>query len=309
MILEASGTDIMGGSVDWRLRLRTSESKSLGIDTGNSVMMSSYNGWGEHSLPKLLIIWRFDKKRSRKLPSNSRPGRLSNARDLSASIVSYELFYIDSTELIVPWTESPRHSELVKMKWSEELHDDLSRKVDNLHEAYRDRPIRFQKSFKNAGGIVRLQYQVSDYRTLPRCPPDLEALISTELERLVGAEIRLWKDLSGYRGGPKGWLDEDMAEWEHRNTKHHGLLNVKIKGGDWVKYPGFKKGREDYWTGFAVDFLMDREIQFFEDLGGHSKGADHSVHLGSMQKRITDYGRAEGRRNGILSRISNLLRW
>ena len=54
----------MVGPVDWRLRLRTSESKSLGIDTGNSVMMSSYDGWREHSLPKLLIIWRFDKKRS-----------------------------------------------------------------------------------------------------------------------------------------------------------------------------------------------------------------------------------------------------
>ena len=45
------------------------------------------------------------------------------------------------------------------------------------------------------------------------------------------------------------------------------VAKCQNKGGDWVKYPGFKKGREDYWTGFAVDFLMDREIKFFEDLG------------------------------------------
>ena len=180
----------------------------------------------------------------------------------------------------------------------------ISVEMDSLHEAYGDRPIRFQKSFKNAGGIVRLQYQVSDYRALPRCPPDLEDLLSVELDRLVGAELRLWKDLSGYRGGPKGWLDEDMAEWEHRNTKHQGLLNVKMKGGDWVRYPGFKKGREDYWTGFAVDFLMDREIKFFDDLGGHSGRGP----LGPLkQKRIKTMANRE-QANGMLSRISNLFR-
>ena len=205
----------MGGPVDWRLRLRTSESKSLGIDTGNSVMMSSYDGWREHSLPKLLIIWRFDKKRSRKLPSNSRPGRLSNARDLSATIVSYELFYVDSTDLIVPWAESPRHSELVKMKWSEELHDDLSRKVDSLHEAYGDRPIRFQKSFKNAGGIVRLQYQVSDYRALPRCPRISRTSSRSSWTGWLGQSSGCGRTSPGTEAGPRGG---SMRTWLNGNT-------------------------------------------------------------------------------------------
>ena len=48
----------MEATDDWRQRLKTSESKSMGIDTGNSVMMSSIDGWKGHSLPKLLIIWK-----------------------------------------------------------------------------------------------------------------------------------------------------------------------------------------------------------------------------------------------------------
>ena len=298
----------MEATDDWRQRLKTSESKSMGIDTGNSVMMSSIDGWKDHSLPKLLIIWRFDKERSNRFPSNSRPGRFSKARDLSATIVSYELFLIDSEEYIVPWTEEPSHSELVKMKWSKEWHEVLSKKVDKLHERYNNRPIKFQKSFKNEGGVIRLQYQVSNYKNLPKCPPDLENLLSAELDRLIGAEFKLWKDLSDYPGGPKGWLDNDMAEWEHFNIKHHGLLSVKMRGGDWIEYPGFKKGREDYWTGFAIDFIMDKELHSFEDLGGHSKGADHRIDFENSQKKIEDYYQIENKEKTIFSRIKSLLR-
>ena len=59
----------MEATDDQGQRLKTSESKSMGIDTGNSVMMSSIDGWKRYSLPKLLIIWRFDKERSNRVLS------------------------------------------------------------------------------------------------------------------------------------------------------------------------------------------------------------------------------------------------
>ena len=298
----------MADEYDWRRRLKTSESKSKGSDTGNSVMMSSIDGWNKQNLPKLLIIWRFDKERSDRFPSNSRPGRFSKARDLSATIVSYELFLIDSEHYIVPWMEKPSHSELVKTKWSKKWHEKLSEKVDKLHKKYSDRPIKFQKSFKNEGGIIRLQYQVSNYKNLPKCPPDLENLLSPELDRLVGSEFKLWKDLSMYSGGPKGWLDNNMAKWEHTNIKHHGLLSIKMEGGNWIEYPDFKKGREDYWTGYAIDFLMDKKLPTFKDLGGHAKGADHRLEFENKQTRITDYGQKENTGKMLFSRIKKLFR-
>ena len=200
----------MTDGYDWRRLLKHSESKSTGSDTSKSVRLSSIDGWRKEDLPKLVIIWRFNKERSDRFPSNSRPGILSYAKDLVATVESYELFLIDSEKYIVPWEEKPTHSEFVKTRWSQEWHEILSEKVDKLHEIYSDRPIKFQKSFKNEGGIIRLQYQINNYKKLPACPGDLEELLSSELDRLIGVEFRLWKDLSNFPNGREGWFDNDM---------------------------------------------------------------------------------------------------
>jgi len=296
----------MASDNDWRLHLRTSESKSRGIDTGKSVMFSSIAGWSQDYLPKLLIVWNLDKKRAERFPRKSGSGK-TKPRDLSAIISSYELFLIDSEKYIVPWEGNPSHSELVQTQWSDEWHKKLSNEVDRLHKIYSDRPIKFQKSFKNVGGIIRLQYAVSNYQKLPGCPTDLQELISDDLDKLIGAEFRLKKDLTSL-GGPTGWLDNDMAKWEHENSKHPGVLHVKLGDKDWIQYPDFKKGREDYWTGYCIDFLMDKLIPIFDDLGGHQIGGDHRIDFNNSQKKIEDYYQIENKEKTIFSRIKNFFR-
>jgi hypothetical protein len=264
---------------DWRRLLNTSESKSRSDTSNNRIQFSSIGGWGKDNA-KLIVIWTFEKSKSDSFPSKSRPGRKTKKRDLSATVKSYDLYLITPEDnCIVPWTEKPSHSDLVKMQWTQKWHDILKKKAQKLNKLHYNSPIKIQYSFKNIGGIMRLQYEIKNYKDLPPCPDDLQELLAPQLDLLIGAELRLWKDLSMYPNGPTGWLDNNMARWEQNNIKHTGILNVKLQGRGWRKYPDFSKGREDYWTGFAIDFLMGKEILFFEELGGHEKGADHKLNF------------------------------
>ena len=260
---------------DWRALLRKSESKSRGSETDNRIQLSSIDGWKTESLPKIIIIWTFDKNKSDAFPSNSRPGRNSKRRDLSATVSGFELFLIETEDYVVPWEETPTHTELVQMQWTQEWHNKLKEKVGKLNLKYSNRPIQFQSSFKNIGGIIRLQYEVKNYNNLPPCPSDLEELLSPLLELLVGTEIRLWKDNSPEY--PEGWFDNQMAEWEHNNGKDSGVLWAKLPKSEWEEFHEFSNGRQDYWTGFAIDFLMAKLLPGFEDMGGHSTGVDHKI--------------------------------
>ncbi len=260
---------------DWRALLKKSESKSRGSETGKRIQLSSIDGWKTESLPKLIIIWTFDKNKSDAFPSNSRPGRNSKRRDLNAIVSGFELFLIETEDHVVPWEETPSHAELVQMQWTQEWHNKLREKVGRLNLKYNDRPIQFQSSFKNIGGIIRLQYEVKNYNKLPPCPSDLEELLSPLLQILVGTEIRLWKDHSPEY--PEGWFDNQMAEWEHNNRKDSGKLWVKLPKKEWEEFPEFSNGRQDYWTGFAIDFLMAKLLLGFEDMGGHATGVDHKI--------------------------------
>jgi hypothetical protein len=229
----------------------------------------------------MIVIWTFRKNKSDGFPSNSRSGRFSKRRDLSATVESFELFLIDSDQYAVPWTETPSHAQIVRMQWTPEWHNTLKEKALKLNSIYCDRPIQFQYSFKNEGGIMRLQYEIKNYKKLPPAPADLEELLSPLLDTMIGTQIRLWKDHSK-NSGPKGWFDNKMAKWEHENQKKPGQLWVKLPEGEWLVYPEFSNGRQDYWTGFAIDFLMAILLPGFEDMGGHLTGVDHTLDFTSI---------------------------
>ena len=263
---------------DWRSLLKKSECKSRDSGQSKSIQLSSIDGWTSDKLPKLVIIWTFDKVKSDKFPSNTRPGRFTKNRDISAIISSFDIFLVDSEKYIVPWLEKPTYNEIIKTQWTQEWHNLLKVKTKQLNTVFSNRPIRFQASFKNIGGIMRLQYEVRDYTKLPACPTELRSLLSNHLQRLVGTGIRLWKDHT-FVGGPKGWFNNEIAEWEHNNSKNQGTLYVKLLGGDFVPYPDFTEGRQDYWTGFAIDFIIGKLIPGFDDLQGHIVGSDHQLNL------------------------------
>lgn len=280
----------MSGEFDWRNLLEKSESKSRGSNTGNRIQLSSIDAWKSERLPKMIVIWTFRKNKSDAFPSNSRPGRFSKKRDLSATVESFELFLIDSDQYAVPWDETPSHAQIVQMQWTQEWHEILREKVQKLNSIYSERPIQFQSSFKNIGGIMRLQYEIKNYKKLPPAPPDLEELLTPLLETLIGTQIRLKKDHSN-SGGGEGWFDNRMAKWEHENRKDAGNLWVKLPRGEWKEYPEFSNGRQDYWTGFAIDFLMAKLLPGFEDMGGHATGVDHSLDFDSIQPNDNTFNR------------------
>ena len=66
---------------DWRSLLKKSECKSRDSGQSKSIQLSSIDGWTSDKLPKLVIIWTFDKVKSDKFPSNTRPGRFTKKRD------------------------------------------------------------------------------------------------------------------------------------------------------------------------------------------------------------------------------------
>ena len=268
----------MPREVNWLEKLTTSENKSRGSNSGKNLRLSSIDGWTGDSLPKLVIVWTFEKESSDAFPSISRPGRFSKKRDLYAKVESYELFLIDSEEYIVPWDEVPSHSDLIKMSWTPEWIAELKEKAGRLNKKYADRPINFQLSFKN-GSYLRLQYQITDYRRLPACPYEVAELLHPQLFHLIGTEFKLWKDHST-SSGPVGWFTNEMAKWENeRNLKESGTLFVRISGQDWKAVEDFTEGRQDYWSGFAIDHLMAQELPGFKDQGGHVTGSDHPLDL------------------------------
>ena len=73
-----------------------------------------------------------------------------------------------------------------------------------------------------------------------------------------------------------------MARWEHENiSKKSGTLFIKKPDLEWEEYPSFSEGRQDYWSGFAIDFLMGKELPHFIDHGGHETGVDHALDFSS----------------------------
>ena len=278
----------MTESVNWLERLSKSENKSRNIKRGKSLQFSSIDGWTDDKLPKLLIVWNFEKESTEQFPSRTKIGKLTKARDISATVVGYEAFLITKeSKSVVPWESTISHKELVKKRWTEEWINTLDKEVRTLNDKYIERPIKFQSSFKN-GIYLRLQYKVNNYAKLPSAPRDVMKLLSPHLDNLKGIKFRLKKDHSK-NNGPVGWYDNEMGKWENKHGKESGILHVDYGDGNWIPHPFFKEGRQDFWTGFAIDYLMSHEIPHFIDAGGHQTGMDHTLNLGKRQSTIHDY--------------------
>ena len=276
----------MSSEVNWLNRLEKSENKSRSITSGKSLRLSSIDGWTRDKLPKLLIVWNFQKQSSDAFPSITRPGKFSKKRDIMATVNSYELFLITEEEnSVVPWEYEISHRDLVKIYWTDEWIERLKKIGSELNSKYSERPINFQLSFKN-GKYLRLQYQIKDYTKLPKCPKQVSSILRPHLDSLIGVQFRLKKDHSS-DGGVMGWYDNDMAKWENQNNlKKSGILYVKKPNNDWEEYRSFSEGKQDYWSGFAIDFLISQELPNFVDRGGHETGVDHTLDFTSNQTKL-----------------------
>ena len=278
-------------------RLQKSENKSRNINSAKSLRLSSIDGWTSDKLPKLLIVWDLEKVSADAFPSMTKPGKYSKKRDIEAVVDGYKMYLItDEDNCVVPWEFEISHTDLVGLNWTQEWHKKLKEVAEKLNKKYSLRPINFQLSFKN-GAHLRLQYQTSNYTKLPKCPVDVSEVLSPHLDTLLGVKFRLKKDHTS-NGGTSGWYDNEMAMWEHHNSmKSPGILHIKWPGMDWRPYPAFKEGKQDYWTGFAIEFLIARELPHFADLGGHATGFDHVLDL---TKKLESLGESHHLRHGFV---------
>ena len=80
--------------VNWLSALVHSENKSRNVERGKGLQFSSIDGWSDDKLPKLLIVWNFEKESTEQFPSQSKEGKLTKPRDISARVVSYDAFLI-----------------------------------------------------------------------------------------------------------------------------------------------------------------------------------------------------------------------
>ena len=76
---------------------------------------------------------------------------------------------------------------------------------------------------------------------------------------------------------------------------------------EWEAYPSFSEGKQDYWTGFAIDYLISHEIPHFIDRGGHETGVDHKLNFELEQKKLSDFVGVKKKRN-IIGSILPLFR-
>lgn len=273
------------GSINWLKELSKSENKSRNIKRGKGLQFSSIDGWTEDKLPKLLIVWNFEKESTEQFPSQSREGKFTKPRDISATVVSYEAFLITKeSQSVVPWESEIAHKDLVKIHWTKEWINKLDKETRALNEKYKGRPITFQTSFKN-GKYLRLQYQVKNYSKLPKAPKEVMDVLSPRLNELLGVQFRLHKDHSA-NNGPVGWYDNEMGRWENIHGKDSGTLHINYGDGHWVPHPHFKEGRQDFWSGFAIDYLVSLEVPQFIDGGGHQTGMDHQLDFSSIQTTL-----------------------
>lgn len=297
----------MVSSINWLGRLEKSENKSRNITSGRSLRLSSIDGWTTDKLPKLLIVWNFKKTSTDAFPSLTRPGKFSKKRDIEAIVDSYEMYLVTEEDCsVVPWEYNIGHSDLVRLDWTEEWHEKLKIVASELNQKYSQRPINFQLSFKN-GRYLRLQYQISNYTKLPKCPPEVAKVLSPHLDTLIGIKFRLKKDHTS-DGGKSGWYDNEMGRWENENNmKASGTLYVKRPGFEWEAYPSFSEGKQDYWTGFAIDYLISHEIPHFIDRGGYETGVDHKLNFELEQEKLSDFVGVKNKRN-IIGSILSLFR-
>ena len=105
--------DTVTNGNNWLKRLEKSENKSRSLSSGKSLRLSSIDGWTEDKLPKLLIVWNFEKTSTDAFPSLTRPGKFSKKRDIEAIVDSYDMYLItDEDASVVPWEYEINHANL-----------------------------------------------------------------------------------------------------------------------------------------------------------------------------------------------------
>lgn len=230
------------------------ELKSIG--NGNAVQLSSIDGWREEKLPKVLVIVQCSKEKMEPLPRSD--GTKTKARDIEVLVTSFYVYYItkDHLHLFVDWPGTPTFQEVTATNWKEnpeflERIREIAKEANNSSTS----PVKLVAG-KNSS-LCRIHYNCSNHRNLPSAPPEVVQKVRPMIEPLVGARLRLWKDHSK-RGGRTGYLDEAMLHWEDLNDcKSTGRLDVQFKDGTIQTYPEFRRGRDDFWSGFALELLLE----------------------------------------------------
>jgi putative alpha-1,2-mannosidase len=77
-----------------------------------------------------------------------------------------------------------------------------------------------------------------------------------------------------------------MGRWENIHGKDSGVLHINYGDGHWTPHPRFKEGRQDFWSGFAIDYLVSLEVPQFIDGGGHQTGMDHQLDFSTVQSKL-----------------------
>ena len=172
------------------MRLEKSENKSRNITSGRSLRLSSIDGWTADKLPKLLIVWNFEKTSTDAFPSLTRPGKFSKKRDIEAIVDSYEMYLITEEDVVLfRGNIKFGHSDLVRLDWTQEWHDELKIVASDLNQKYSQRPINFQLVSKmahtldfNTKLVTTQSYQNARQKLLKSCHLTLILYLASSLD-------------------------------------------------------------------------------------------------------------------------------
>ena len=176
--------------------------------TGKSaLLLSSVEGWRRETLPKLLVVFRLEKKKM--APLIRFDGTKSNARDIEAEIISQKSYILtdQDLDLFVEWPEGigiPGYNEIVQTDWKENPNFLQNiREICKRENRNSNRPIKLRAGKNN--NLCRLEYICHSPSRLPDAPVELDSTINEIIQPIIGAKMKQWKDHSK-RGGPIGFL-------------------------------------------------------------------------------------------------------
>tara|TARA_B100000029_G_scaffold514294_1_gene616569 strand:+ start:2170 stop:3147 length:978 start_codon:yes stop_codon:yes gene_type:complete len=229
---------------------------------------SAHEAWKSDKLPKLLLVWEMDKERC-KIEREK-----AHSRDVEGTITGFHMYYIRDDSIIVPWTDKSGFSreELKGKKLNPGLKKQLGEIAKEQNKKYSSRSILLTNSFKNTGDTIRIQLHFPDHTTLPSIPREAKnekwyTKLTNTCERMIGTKIRLKKFNKPGLAGERVWLNCNILKMEDRHkqqtgdsakSKDPGELYIQFKGDEeWINIKNWNKGREEYWLGDAIDFIME----------------------------------------------------
>ena len=246
------------------------------ISKGKSVQLSSIDGWKMEDLPKILVV--IEKATTSMKPLLRDDGTKTKSRDIETEIKTYYSYHLtkDNADLFVRWPGVPSLEEVTATNWKENPEF-----LDHIREIAKEANKTSSSPIKLVAGknqdLCRIHYVCHNHTVLPMLPPELNNRIKNMIDPIVGAKIRLWKDHSD-NWGKVGYLDEEMLHWEDRERKKEsGLLHVYYPDGRVGEYPDFTGGRQDFWTGMALEMILDDLNEELNRTPGGSIGTDFTI--------------------------------